>query len=157
MILADKTGSGGTAVAVGAFAAPVAAQPVMSTQPTSKAGTTRRWATQVSDCMVQFPGTRSPHHRRHRAFGQQTKGTGMRPTSWRGAVAQKKEAGAPKGSRHGWVDQAATSCRASATSTESPSWFSTSNPDSGTSPDVLCETMIFRAISPRQVICEEAA
>ena len=56
----------------------------------------------------------------------------------------------------GW-DQAATSCRASATSTESPSWFSTSSPDSGTSPDVLCETMIFRAISPRQVICEEAA
>lgn len=33
--------------------------------------------------------------------------------------------------------QAATSCRASATSMESPSWLSTSNPDSGTSPDVL--------------------
>lgn len=30
-------------------------------------------------------------------------------------------------------------------------------PDSGTSPDVLCETMIFLAINPRQVICEEAA
>jgi len=69
----------------------------------------------------------------------------------------EKEAGAPKGSRHGVADQAATSCRASATSTESPSWFSTTNPDSGTSPDVLCETMIFQAISPRQVICEEAA
>jgi len=50
-----------------------------------------------------------------------------------------------------------TNCRASATSTESPSWFSTSSPDSGTSPDVLCDTMIFLAISPRQVICEELA
>ena len=29
--------------------------------------------------------------------------------------------------------------------------------DSGTSPDVLCDTMIFRAINPRQVICEELA
>ena len=50
-----------------------------------------------------------------------------------------------------------TNCRASATSTESPSWFRTSSPDSGTSPDVLCDTMIFLAINPRQVICEELA
>jgi hypothetical protein len=55
------------------------------------------------------------------------------------------------------MDHAATSCRANATSTESPSWFRTSSPDSGTSPDVLCDTMIFRAINPRQVICEELA
>ncbi len=50
-----------------------------------------------------------------------------------------------------------TSCRANATSTESPSWLRTSNPESGTSPDVLCDTMIFLAINPRQVICEELA
>jgi hypothetical protein len=30
-------------------------------------------------------------------------------------------------------------------------------PDSGTSPEVDCETMIFLAISSRQVICEEPA
>ena len=50
-----------------------------------------------------------------------------------------------------------TNCRASATSTESPSWFRTSSPDSGTSPEVDCDTMIFLAINPRQVICEELA
>lgn len=54
-------------------------------------------------------------------------------------------------------NQAATNCRASATSTESPSWFKTSSPDSGTSPEVDCETMIFFAMSSRQVICEEPA
>lgn len=68
-----------------------------------------------------------------------------------------KEAGDPEGRRHEHMDQTVTSCRASATSTESPSWFRTSSPDSGTSPDVLCDTMIFRAINPRQVICEELA
>ena len=47
--------------------------------------------------------------------------------------------------------------RQKATSTESPSWLRTSSPDSGTSPDVLCDTMIFLAISARQVICEVAA
>ena len=50
-----------------------------------------------------------------------------------------------------------TNCRASATSTESPSWFNTSRPHSGTSPDVLCETMIFLAINCRQAICEVPA
>lgn len=37
------------------------------------------------------------------------------------------------------VAYAATNCLASATSTESPFWFSTSSPESGTSPDVLCD------------------
>lgn len=49
---------------------------------------------------------------------------------------------------------AAISCLASAISTESPSWFRESSPDSGTSPEVLCATAIFLAISCRQVICE---
>lgn len=50
--------------------------------------------------------------------------------------------------------QALMSCLASAISTESPSWFNESSPDSGTSPEVLCDTAIFLAISCRQVICE---
>lgn len=62
----------------------------------------------------------------------------------------------PKGCRQ-TADHAVTNCRANATSTESPSWFRTSSPDSGTSPEVDCETMIFLAISSRQVICEEPA
>lgn len=69
----------------------------------------------------------------------------------------EKEAGDPMGRRHVYIDQAMTSCLASATSTESPSWLRTSSPDSGTSPDVLCDTVIFLAISPRQVICDVAA
>ena len=36
---------------------------------------------------------------------------------------------------------------------ESPDWFSTSNPDSGMSPEVDCATAIFFAINYRQVIC----
>jgi hypothetical protein len=43
------------------------------------------------------------------------------------------------------ADYAATSCLANAISTESPFWFRTSRPDSGTSPEVLCETAIFFA------------
>lgn len=73
-------------------------------------------------------------------------------------IPSKKEAGDPRwiaGSRK--VDHAITNSLASATSTESPSWLRTSNPDSGTSPDVLCETMIFLAMSVRQVICDVAA
>ena len=157
MVLANTAGSGGDWRAAGVREAPVAAQPAMSTQPASTAD---RHGQAMSDAGEWLhgavPGTRSPHHRRRRAFGQQTKGTGMRPTSWRALDAQEK-AGAPKGGWRGLADQAATSCRASATSTESPSWFRTSSPDSGTSPDVLCDTMIFLAINPRQVICEEAA
>lgn len=68
-----------------------------------------------------------------------------------------KKPATPRGHWHGHMDQTVTSCRARATSTESPSWFRTSRPDSGTSPDVLCDTMIFLAINPRQVICEELA
>lgn len=67
----------------------------------------------------------------------------------------EKEA-APEGAAK-FSNAQCTNCRASATSTESPSWLRTSNPDSGTSPDVLWDTMIFLAISPRQVICEELA
>ena len=67
----------------------------------------------------------------------------------------KKEA-APEGAAK-FSNAQCTNCRASATSTESPSWFRTSSPDSGTSPEVDCDTMIFLAISPRQVICEELA
>lgn len=52
------------------------------------------------------------------------------------------------------LSYAAMSCRASAISTESPSWFNESSPDSGTSPEVLCATAIFLAINCRHVICE---
>jgi len=82
--------------------------------------------------------------------------TAIRPRKTAPKGRGKKPA-TPRGHRHGHMDQTVTSCRASATSTESPSWFRTSSPDSGTSPDVLCDTMIFRAINPRQVICEELA
>ena len=67
-----------------------------------------------------------------------------------------KKAAAPEGAAKSSNAQC-TNCRASATSTESPSWFRTSSPDSDTSPEVDCDTMIFLAISPRQVICEELA
>src|SRR3546814_18207741 len=67
----------------------------------------------------------------------------------------KKEA-APEGAAK-FSNVQGTNCRASATATESPSCFRTSSPDSGTSPDVLCDTMIFLAINPRQAICEELA
>lgn len=44
----------------------------------------------------------------------------------------------PKKATRRWpMFHAAMSCRANAISTESPSWFNESRPDSGTSPDVL--------------------
>ena len=44
------------------------------------------------------------------------------------------------------------SCFASATSIESPSWFSTSKPDSGMSPEVDWLTVIFLPINARHEV-----
>lgn len=52
------------------------------------------------------------------------------------------------------IDYALMSCQASAIFTEFSSWFVESSPDSGTSPDVLCATVIFFAINCRHAICE---
>jgi hypothetical protein len=77
-------------------------------------------------------------------------------TIYSASVDRDEERGPRRGRQRSSKAQR-TSCRASATSTESPSWFRTSSPDSGTSPEVDCDTMIFLAINPRQVICEELA
>ena len=55
-------------------------------------------------------------------------------TLTKAAPKGRGKAGDPEGPP-AWLDQTVTrSCRARATSTESPSWFRTSRPDSGTSP-----------------------
>ena len=93
---------------------------------------------------------RSPHHRRPQRSGSKQRELHAPDHG----VPMRRKKRPRRAAKHGLADQAATvvgQCHPR----RSPSWFSTSSPDSGTSPDVFCETMIFLAINPRQVICEE--
>ena len=114
------------------------------------AGGVRDGGNQGGGHIARRPETSSPHHRRlwpraaannaeprsaHRVYRDGKNGP-------EGAI----EISTLTGVGHAAIlDKAAGPVRA--TLDGSPSWFRTSGPDSGTSPEVDCETMIFLAIS----------